>query len=88
MNKTFLHFEKRVRPKDRKTDVFEVWTGGKPYDDDGERFAELGEINWYAPWRRYVFLPNANTLFDAGCLREIVAFLDRLMAARRTGTNA
>lgn len=31
----------------------------------------LGEIKWYAQWRRYVFWPNVRTLFDAECLVEI-----------------
>jgi len=51
----------------------------------------LGEVRWYAPWRRYVFAPASATVFDAGCLAEIRTFIrDRLRdhaneIARRLG---
>ena len=35
----------------------------------------LGEIRWYAPWRRYVFAPASATLFDADCLGEVRTFI-------------
>lgn len=80
-----LRFEKQPRPVGRKTDVYEVWTGGKSFDEDGAQYADLGKIKWYPAWRRYVFFPldQGGTLFDAGCLRELAAMLDKLMAARR-----
>jgi hypothetical protein len=34
----------------------------------------LGEVRWYAPWRRYVFYPRSETVFDAACLGELQAF--------------
>lgn len=37
----------------------------------------MGLIKWYAPWRRYAFFPQSGTLYDAGCLTEIAAFLER-----------
>jgi len=55
-----------------KTKVFSVRNG-----DIG-----LGDISWYAPWRRYVFFPGAALLFDSGCLKEITAFIDRQMRDR------
>uniref|UniRef100_A0A6M3L5P0 Uncharacterized protein n=1 Tax=viral metagenome TaxID=1070528 RepID=A0A6M3L5P0_9ZZZZ len=50
--------------------------------NDGD---ELGEIAWYKSWRQYVLEPNACTVFNAGCLRDIIAFLDeqnKLVRAR------
>lgn len=35
----------------------------------------LGIIKWYAPWRRYVFYPHEDTLFDANCLINLTDFL-------------
>ncbi len=46
----------------------------------------LGEVRWYAPWRRYCFYPKAGTIFDASCLREIVWFIDQQMQARKDRT--
>lgn len=82
--KTFLRFEKRSRKKGAKTDVWEVWTEGKPHDDrEPQMVSELGVVSWWSHWRRYVFLPEADVLFDAGCLRELARFCDEQMAARK-----
>lgn len=43
----------------------------------------LGTIKWYGPWRQYVFYPATQTLFNRGCLVDIVFFVDTEMAARR-----
>lgn len=37
----------------------------------------LGRVTWYAPWRQYTFDPAECTTFNTGCLRDIVAFLDK-----------
>jgi hypothetical protein len=34
----------------------------------------LGYIKWFTRWRRYVFYPLPDTLYDASCLREIAEF--------------
>jgi hypothetical protein len=47
---------------------------------DGKR---LGEIRWYAPWRRYVLNPAPETVWDAACLREVRGHIQGLMDARR-----
>lgn len=43
----------------------------------------LGFIRWYGPWRRYVFYPNSDTLFDLSCLRDIASKIEQLMNNRR-----
>lgn len=43
----------------------------------------LGQIKWYAPWRRYVFFPARASLFDASCMREIVSQIESLMKQRK-----
>lgn len=43
----------------------------------------LATIAWWGPWRQYVMVPGAGTIFNATCLRDIVAFLDRVNAAHR-----
>ncbi len=42
----------------------------------------LGRIKWYGAWRRYVFFPNIETIFDAACLSDIAAFINSLMNER------
>ena len=81
--KAFLNFDKQPRKKGVKTDVWDVWTEGKPHDDRGPEYVnELGTISWWSHWRRYVFSPKCDVLFDAGCLREIAAFCEQQMRKR------
>jgi hypothetical protein len=56
-----------------KTQVYDVRSGG----------VFLGQVRWYAPWRRYCFFPGSDKLFDAGCLAEITEFIKGLMSTRR-----
>jgi len=42
----------------------------------------LGCISWHAPWRRYVFKPQSNSLFDASCLSEVQTHINAAMVAR------
>lgn len=35
----------------------------------------LGEVRFWPAWRKYVFLPANNTLWDSYCLQIITAFL-------------
>lgn len=45
----------------------------------------LGTIQWYAPWRKYVWFPySSSTLFDSGCLDEIADFLRDQNAKHRS----
>nr|WP_321303374.1 hypothetical protein [uncultured Trichococcus sp.] len=38
----------------------------------------LGQIRWFAPWRKYTFHTCFGNVFDSSCLSEIVNELDRL----------
>lgn len=63
---------------DRKTKRWEVHSTSYPANDVpdmGERATGrpclLGTIAWYGNWRQYVFEPEADTLFNDGCLEAI-----------------
>jgi hypothetical protein len=84
---SFLNFEKQETPKERKTAIYNVWTGGKDHDEEGAQVAELGIIKWHPAWRRYAFFPNEDTLYDADCLNEVETFLRELMTARKAETS-
>ena len=43
----------------------------------------LGSIGWFALWRQYCFFPNGNTVYNAGCLSDIQAFITARMKERR-----
>lgn len=36
----------------------------------------LGEISWHPAWRCYIFAPQAKTIYEKICLRQIAAFCD------------
>ena len=76
MPKTLLEF-KETRDTG-KTKVWDVFSGG-----DSDIGVLLGSVDWYAPWRRYVFEPAFATLFDRNCMMEIVDFIEKQMIARR-----
>ncbi|MCK5605824.1 hypothetical protein KAR91_28265 [Candidatus Pacearchaeota archaeon] len=42
----------------------------------------LGEIKWYWAWRRYVFFPRTETLYDVDCMRAIADFIAKEMRKR------
>lgn len=72
-----LEFHNHGKSKSKKTTIWGIWSG--------QPGGYIGEIRWYAHWRRYVFFPNDNTLWDASCLREITAFIDEQMLKRKEG---
>lgn len=53
--------------KDAKTLLYYIWTK--------DRKSLLGEIRWYAPWRKYCFTPNMPTVWESDCLTFITKFL-------------
>lgn len=44
---------------------------------------QVGIVKWYPAWRRYVFLPGSDMIFDSSCLSEITTFINRLMEERK-----
>ncbi len=45
----------------------------------GNRQMVLGEVSWYSPWRKYVFMPpsgTADVVFDQTCLRDVANFIE------------
>lgn len=48
--------------KNRKTPIYDIFS----LDD-----INLGQIRWYAAWRKFCFYPNGDTIWDDKCLREL-----------------
>lgn len=38
---------------------------------------QLGTVSFLGRWRCYVFRPMPETVFNAGCMRELVEFCDK-----------
>ena len=43
----------------------------------------LGFIKWYAPWRQYCFFTSEVTIFNKGCMEDIIDFINQLMEQRK-----
>lgn len=52
----------------RKTDIWRV----EAVDGGGL----LGTVRWWGGWRRYCFFPEAGTLYEQDCLRDIAEFCE------------
>lgn len=58
----YLKFNEVGNSPSGKTKIFEVCkTDGFP----------LGRIQWHGAWRKYVFEPEAETIFDEECLADV-----------------
>lgn len=63
----YIRFEQIVRPV--KTTYWACRSKGGDL---------LGLVHWHGPWRQYCFFAEGETIFSAGCLRDIQAFLKDL----------
>ena len=59
----------------------------KTFDCYSNSLDELGTVKWYSPWRQYCFFTMVSdidrTIFSAGCLHDIIDFINHLHAERR-----
>ena len=69
MSTKWIKFESPVKSASGKTEIWNVWIL-----KDG---CSAGVIKWRGGWRKYVFQPHSELLFDAVCLREIADFCDK-----------
>ena len=46
------------------------------HNKDDEQF---GYVRWYPGWKQYCFKPYSDTVLSAGCLNDIVDFIQQLM---------
>ena len=51
-----------------------VWVVSEGLDLSG--VAPLGQVRWFARWRKYGFFPAPNTVFEEACLRQIAYFCE------------
>lgn len=81
MNGSYVKFEESGSSAG-KTKIWMVKNSRSDY--------EIGRVIWHGPWRKYVFEPAKNCIFDANCLVEIANFtveetrahMDALKAAK------
>jgi len=72
---SYLTFQPLPPTLERKTAIWEVFSGPN-------RSTRLGQVRWYAPWRRYCYSPAGPQWLDATCLVEVAEFIKAQMAER------
>lgn len=77
---TWISFRVAGRSDSKRTTIWRV----SPMGEEGG----IGEVRWYAPWRRYCFMPHPSTVFEQKCLREIATFCEDQTTAHRSALSA
>jgi hypothetical protein len=71
----WLAFVKADNFDKKKTDQF--------YVNNKVNNSCVGMIKWYGAFRKYVFYPTPNFIFDSACLKDIASYLSALMLERK-----
>jgi hypothetical protein len=50
--------------------------------------SQLGIISWYKPWKEYVFSSRDECVFNNGCLKDVLDFIDIVIPTLNKITNA
>ena len=79
---SWVHFDEEGVSASGKT---RIWIVASTLDkeDSREQYTWLGQVKWYAPWRRYCFFPAERTIFEQQCLRDIADFCAQQTIAHR-----
>jgi hypothetical protein len=73
----YMNFRKTEKPRGKVTETWEVTSTASG--------CLLGCVLWRTGWRRYVFEPEVNTVFDAVCLRELTDFVEQQTKLHKEG---
>lgn len=79
MESKYLTFEKYTIPG-RKTSLYDVIN-----KNTSER---LGAIYFYPGWRKFVFEPLPEIIFDSNCLTDIITFMKEAQEAWMEGLKS
>ena len=66
---SYMDFVLQPQEEGRKTEKWKVISAMGSH--------ELGVVSFHPAWRKYVFWPERNTIFDPACLRELADFVER-----------
>ena len=80
MPKVFLSFIENGFSASGKT---RIWTV-----DSIDGGVYLGKVSWWGAWRRYVFHPSDNTVYDPNCLKAIADFCQTKTDEHKEKKNA
>lgn len=75
---SYIEFHEVPGPASGKTRRWIVYAQGGGH---------LGDVRWFARWRCYGFYPQAETVFERTCLRDIAQFCERETVEQRGRRN-
>lgn len=73
---TYEYFTVRRLPRRAGRKTHEYWLVNR------RQSVELGRIKWQSGWRQFVFVPEGDTIWSAGCLVDVQDFLGKLKSDR------
>lgn len=73
----YVKFEETGLSASRKTKIWLVKNAQSDF--------EIGRIRWFPNWRKYVFEPAPNCIFDPNCLGDIKDFLLKALEEHKEG---
>lgn len=76
---THIRFEPATVPPARRTKVWHVFTAYP----GASHF--LGNVSWFARWRKYAFFPHQDTVFEEVCMRDISEFIEERTREHKDG---
>ena len=62
---------------------FKEWTSTTWIIYNRKHKNKLGEITFTKDWKRFVFVPQPETIWSSDCLRDIADFLDQLQKEKK-----
>lgn len=80
VTRVWISFRLNDRAPKHKTDTWEVWSL--------DEASHIGQVRWYAPWRKYGFFPSSYTVWEQDCLRFIAEFIEQETEKHRKGRRA
>ena len=79
----WIEFSEPMPSESGKTSIWSVYSSGYKDDPDEEKDFWLGDVKWRGSWRKYIFSPSSDTVFEADCLRDIAQFCEDSTKAHR-----
>lgn len=64
----YFFITRQILPK-RKTPIYYI------FEFNG---VCIGEIRWYASWRKFCFYPYDDTIWDTKCLNSVIEYIDNI----------
>ena len=56
--------------------AYDIYPNGSIYVVTSKDHVDLGEIEYYEPWKQYIYVSDNDRIYSADCLKDIARFLE------------